>query len=97
MRVFSLALVLRAILSAQDTAATIEGRVLDPGRVISGATVRATNSSTGYTRSQITSSERAFSFTPSGLISPTTRTSDCPTTIWRRRISDACWKRGRRA
>ena len=61
MRVFSLALVLCAISSAQDTTATVEGRVLDPsGRVITGAVVRATNTSTGYTRSQITSSFGAY-------------------------------------
>jgi hypothetical protein len=37
MRIFSLALVLCAISSAQDTTATVEGRVLDPsGRVITG-------------------------------------------------------------
>src|SRR5664279_847844 len=61
MRVFSLALVLCAISCAQDTTATIEGRVLDPsGRVITGAVVRATNTSTGYTRSQITSSSGAY-------------------------------------
>src|ERR1035438_2432993 len=48
MRVFSLALVLCAISSAQDTTATIEGRVLDPsGRVITGAVVRATRSPYG--------------------------------------------------
>ena len=65
MRVFSLALalalVLCAVSSAQDTTATIEGRVLDPsGRVITGAVVRATNTSTGYTRSQITSSSGGY-------------------------------------
>jgi hypothetical protein len=61
MRVFSLALVLCAISSAQDTTATIEGRVLDPsGRVITGAVVRATNTSTGFTRSQITSSSGGY-------------------------------------
>ena len=61
MRVFSLALLLCAISSAQDTTATIEGRVLDPsGRVITGAVVRATNTSTGYTRSQITSSSGGY-------------------------------------
>ena len=61
MRVFSLALALCAISSAQDTTATIEGRVLDPsGRVITGAVVRATNTSTGYTRSQITSSSGGY-------------------------------------
>lgn len=47
--------------SAQDTTATVEGRVLDPsGRAISGAIVRATNSSTGYTRSQITSGSGGY-------------------------------------
>jgi hypothetical protein len=61
MRVFSLALLLCAISSAQDTTATIEGRVLDPsGRVITGAVVRATNTNTGYTRSQITSSSGGY-------------------------------------
>ena len=63
MRGFSLALglVLCAISSAQDTTATIEGRVLDPsGRVIAGAIVRATNTSTGYTRSQFTSSSGGY-------------------------------------
>src|ERR1022692_818334 len=65
MRVFSLALALAlalcAVSSAQDTTATIEGRVLDPsGRVITGAVVRATNASTGFTRSQITSSSGAY-------------------------------------
>jgi hypothetical protein len=61
MRVFSLALVLCAISFAQDTTATVEGRVLDPsGRVITGAVVRATVTSTGYTRSQITSSSGGY-------------------------------------
>ena len=61
MRGFSLALVLCALSSAQDTTATIGGRVLDPsGRVITGAVVRDTNTSTGYTRSQITSSSGGY-------------------------------------
>src|ERR1017187_6223601 len=61
MRVFPLTLVLCAMSSAQDTTGTIEGRVLDPsGRVITGAVVRATNTSTGYTRRQHTSSSGGY-------------------------------------
>jgi hypothetical protein len=56
-----LSLLLCAAASAQDTTGTIEGRVLDPsGAVIGGATLRATNAATGYSRSQTTSSSGAY-------------------------------------
>lgn len=49
---------------AQDTAAVLEGRVLDPsGAIIRGANVRATNPATGYTQSQTASGEGTYRLT----------------------------------
>ena len=46
---------------AQDTSAVLEGQVTDvSGGVISGASVRATNRQTGFTRSQLTTSTGAY-------------------------------------
>jgi hypothetical protein len=55
------ALLLCSASFAQDTTATVEGRVLDPsGRVIEGATVKATNAGTGYSRTQKTSTSGEY-------------------------------------
>jgi Carboxypeptidase regulatory-like domain len=60
-KILSASLLLCGAAFAQDTTATIEGRVLDPsGGVIGGATIRATDPATGYTRSQTTSSAGTY-------------------------------------
>jgi hypothetical protein len=57
MKSLVLALGLCACAFAQDTRAILEGQVTDPsGAVIAGATVRADNAKTGYTRTQTTTS-----------------------------------------
>jgi hypothetical protein len=61
LRILTVSLLLCGGAFAQDTTAIIEGRVLDPsGAVIGGATIRASNAATGYTRSQTTSTSGTY-------------------------------------